>query len=238
MELFLHPEGKGKGDKASDPAGSFPTLSPESTEQLMVWLHPGFSTTSSIDLSGWKFVRIMPYVPDPKYGGGARLIRDWEPELGDKPYIKTLTIRGSSFSILHLKVDTLNTDEQKGTLPSSPEAEDGEPAFTILKGVEGTTWNADDWEVTLGTIDDIKFDTVNLGTSTGVDNIVLTENTDHEGKPKGNLQIKRWNIVKGKMKEGKRLQGDKLGQLNISLGGEKLQPDKGYLKADGGAGKD
>jgi len=220
VEIFLSTKGRDtyNGRSADKARKTFPSLTPDPKEDLCLWLSPGIKLTD-LDLSGWKYVRIMPWVPSKIHGGGAKLIRDWEESLGEKPSCSNLTITGCGFTILHLNIlNTLMTKDQIGK-PAPSEEEPEERVFTILKGVKAKLWVADNWEYTQGTLDDVEIDEVKMASATtavGIKEVVLTENTDHEGKPKGNVKLKIWRKSKGKKESGKRLTIDKMGRLNLS----------------------
>jgi len=246
MEIFLAPRplgsDKNKGSSAKDPRVSFPSLKPNSEEPLHLWLHPG-TTLEEVDLSGWKHVTVMPWVPSFFHGGGAKLIRDWTDEVrekfGPKPVISELTIRGSGFTIVNVEIKgDLITKEQKSKV-SEKEEEPDEPVLVVIKGVKAKRWLADDWEVVQGTLDDVEIDTVEIAASeaaTGVEKVTLVENTDFSGKPKGNVRVREWKKVRGKKdRNGKPKPKESIGLFRFKRFDVKLEASSG--KPSGGKSK-
>ena len=181
-------------------------------EEAQVFVPAGW-VDGDIKVNGAKSVFVQPYVSDPRYGGGLRLVRDWEEGLGARPKVKSITVNGAkSVLLLHLEGDVTITD-LKG-------AGEEEKATIGLKGLRGKVLKCDDWEQAVGTYDDIDFDEVDFGKdpeAKGFKDCQYNENTGKDGQP---LKTSRWKVRHDPRprKDGKggRLAASTLGRMNLT----------------------
>ena len=177
MDVFLHIKGSdyNRGDLANIPRRTFPDVSPDPKDVLNLYLHPSIAIDGTLDLSGWRQVRIRTYR---LASGGAQIMHKTDPTIKAKPHIQRLVIDESPFLLENLAVKWLVT---RGQITLDLLNDERAAVLIRLDGVEGERWTTD-WPVPPNSLFDVQFDHVFFKPPGSVDTDPLEEDVQPDRK--------------------------------------------------------